>query len=172
MQVAASTPSLVHEYISPVSDVDIATHESVTQTFSLIPRKAQFVALTSLLAIKLAPEPDAKAIVFLPTARETQIWGALLEAVLKKAGLNPALRLPMCVMHSRLLTLDVVVEAEGAGSVSREVVRSSRLVYIRALAVTMEMVVVVALVEALVVLVEEVVEVLAVEVGVAKGDDS
>jgi ATP-dependent RNA helicase MSS116 len=100
--VAASTLSPNHEYISTVSDADIATHESVTQTFSLIPRKDQFAVLASLLATKLAPQPDAKAIVFLPTARETQIWGALLEAALKQANLNPALRLPMYVMHSRL----------------------------------------------------------------------
>jgi ATP-dependent RNA helicase MSS116 len=70
----------------------------------LIPRKAQFAAFASLLAIKpkLPPQPDAKAIVFHPTARETQIWGALLESVLKQANLNPALRLPMYVKHSRL----------------------------------------------------------------------
>jgi ATP-dependent RNA helicase MSS116 len=100
--VAASTLSPAHKYISTVYDADIATHESVTQTSSLIPRKDQFAALASLIATKLAPQPDDKAIVFLPTARETQIWGALLESVLKQANLNPALRLPMYVKHSRL----------------------------------------------------------------------
>jgi ATP-dependent RNA helicase MSS116 len=100
--VTASTLSPAHEYISTISDADIATHESVTQTFSLIPRKDLFAGLAALLATKLAPQPDAKAIVFLPTARETQIWGALLDAVLKQANLNMALRLPMYVMHSRL----------------------------------------------------------------------
>jgi ATP-dependent RNA helicase MSS116 len=102
MYVAASTLSPVHEYISTVSDADIATHKSVTQTFSLTPRKDRFAALTSLLATKLVPQLDAKAIIILPTAWETQVWGALLEAVLKQANVNPALRLAMYVMHSRL----------------------------------------------------------------------
>jgi ATP-dependent RNA helicase MSS116 len=100
--VAASTPSQAYEYISTVSDADVATHESVTQTFSLIPRKDQFAALTSLLATKLVPQLDAKATIILPTAWETQIWDALLEAMLHQANVNPAPRLPMYAMHSRL----------------------------------------------------------------------
>ena len=69
-KVAAATLHGTHEYLSTVSDAELATHAAVPQRYTLAPQRAHFALLAAQLAAGAAH--GMKAIVFLPTAREAE----------------------------------------------------------------------------------------------------
>jgi ATP-dependent RNA helicase MSS116 len=100
-RVASATLNASHLFISTVSDAEAATHESVPQTYTLIPRSRQFAGVSALLArIATAPTGPGKVIVFCSTAREAEMWHMVVEAAFDAQGLSK--KFPLWAIHSRL----------------------------------------------------------------------
>jgi ATP-dependent RNA helicase MSS116 len=81
-KIAQDTLAPNHQFISTVNDAEAATHAHVPQTYLLAPQATHFAAALAALA----PYARQKAIVFLPTAREAELWHAVLEHALAPAG--------------------------------------------------------------------------------------
>lgn len=71
-----------HQYISTVNEEEQSTHEHVKQEVVLVPQSDILPVSAALIHAAGVANPNAKLIVFLPTARQTGIAAEIVSACL------------------------------------------------------------------------------------------